>query len=384
MVRSYKLSFIGIQETQLADADNINVANCWGSDQWDAYKVHATGRSGGLINIWDPLVFTSIDVIKSRYCLINIGNWVGIDKPVILANIYGPQAIPKKEKPWVDLLNLMERRKGIWLILGDFNAVRRAEERFNSNLCARTAMGFNRFIHDGGLHDLKMGGHRFTYFCHDDLKLSKLDRFLVCSDFLSIFPNVVVTALPRETSDHCPILLSTTSLDFGPTPFRFFNSWTDRDDFPNIVASARLHFQGFDTTDCMLAAKLKHLKNKIKEWRATDHPKEVEELKSLKSKMVALDLIAESRALTTPEKADRRDGFKKIIELERFTSLDLKQKSRIRWATDGDENSRFFHGWVNNRIRKNNIMGIMINGTRSTNPIEIKVEAHRFFQNKFK
>lgn len=90
MVRSYKLSFIGIQETQLADADNINVANCWGSDQWDADKVHATRRSGGLINIWDPLVFTSIDVIKSRYCLINIGNWVGIDKLVILANIYGP------------------------------------------------------------------------------------------------------------------------------------------------------------------------------------------------------------------------------------------------------------------------------------------------------
>lgn len=221
LVRSHKLSFNGIQETQLADADNINVANCWGSDQCNADKVHATGRSGGLTNIWDPLVFTSMDVIKSRYFLINISNWVGIDKLVILANIYGPRAIPEKEKLLDDLLNLMERRKGIWILLGDFNAVRRDEERFNSNLCARSAMVFNRFIHDGGLHDLKMGGHRFTYFCHDDLKLSKLDRFLVCSDFLSIFPNVVVTALPRETSDHCPILLSTTSLDFGPTPFRF-------------------------------------------------------------------------------------------------------------------------------------------------------------------
>lgn len=167
------------------------------------------------------LVFTSQEVIKSYYCPINIGNWVGIDKPVVLADIYSPQTISDKDKLWADLLNLKERRGVILILMGDFNVVCRADERFNSNLCAQTAMGFSRFIYEGRLIDLKMGSHRFTYFCHDDLKLSKLDTFLVCSDFLSLHPNVAITILPMEISNHCPVLLSSTTADSGPHHFVF-------------------------------------------------------------------------------------------------------------------------------------------------------------------
>lgn len=169
---------------------------------------------------------------------------------------------------------------------------------------ARSALGFNRFIHEGGLNDLRMGGHRFTYFCHDDLKLSKLDRFLVCSDFLQFFPNVTVTALPRESSDHCPVLLSTASVDFGPPPFWFFNSWMDRDGFAKVVAIAWLHFQGYGTTDCILVAKLKHLKNKLKEWRASELPKEAEDLTKLRNKVDFLDRL--SRHEFYPNRKERK------------------------------------------------------------------------------
>lgn len=206
-----------------------------------------------------------------------------------------------------------------------------------------------------------MGGHRFTYLCHDDLKLRKLDRFIVCSKICSFHPNVTVTALPRETSDHCPVLLSTSSFDFGPIPFRFFNPWMDMDGFSSIVANACLHFKGFSTTDCLLVAKLKHLKKKIKEWRVATYPKKVEGIKLLKNKVDSSDHIAETRVQTGFEKVERRDIFKKIIELEKLISLDLKKKSRIHWAIDGDENTSFFHGWVSNKNRKNNITGFILN-----------------------
>lgn len=55
------------------------------------------------------------------------------------------------------------------------------------------------------------------------LKLSKLDRFLVSHDLLEIYSDLIVVDLDRYFADHCPILLKTTKLDFGPTPFRFFN-----------------------------------------------------------------------------------------------------------------------------------------------------------------
>ncbi|KAI3749677.1 hypothetical protein L2E82_20293 [Cichorium intybus] len=40
-----------------------------------------------------------------------------------------------------------------------------------------------------------------------------------------------------------------------------------------------------------------------------------------------------------------------IMEHRKAEVLDLKQKSRIRWTVDGDENSKFFHGHINYAIR---------------------------------
>lgn len=103
--------------------------------------------------------------------------------------------------------------------------VRWPSERVNSQFCIYSAMCFNNFIHEAGLTDLSMGGRRFTYMRDDDLKLSKLDRFLVCSNFLTAQPHSSVKAFPYEFSDHSPIILSSSQTDFGPPLFRFFNSW---------------------------------------------------------------------------------------------------------------------------------------------------------------
>ncbi|GKA69148.1 RNA-directed DNA polymerase, eukaryota, reverse transcriptase zinc-binding domain protein [Tanacetum coccineum] len=48
-----------------------------------------------------------------------------------------------------------------------------------------------------------------------------------------------------------------------------------------------------------------------------------------------------------------------VIALDRLKNLDLHQKSRIKWDNEGDENSKFFHGLVNQRRRTNSIQGIM-------------------------
>ena len=51
---------------------------------------------------------------------------------------------------------------------------------------------------------------------------------------------------------------------------------------------------------------------------------------------------------------------------------------------DGDENSHFFHGALKSKNRKNRLHGLIINGTWNTEPVEIKKEIHRFFEDKFK
>lgn len=126
------------------------------------------------------------------------------------------------------------------------------------------------------------------------------------------------------------------------------------------------------------------MKEGLKAWRALDHPKEELELSKHKQIVAHLDHEAESRLLTPQEIDSRRDSFKSIAELEKFRVLDIKQISRVKWAVDGDENTRFFHGHVNHNNQKNGIDGLMINDTWCTDPVLIKSEAFNFFTDKFK
>lgn len=121
--KKHKLSFIAIQETQISDAEHIDVAACWGSNEFGVSRVNSVGRSDGLLNLWDRNFFTSTKTISSRNYLINIGNWVGIHQPVIFANIYGPQAVKEKARIWKELKEIIEDNEGICVIMGDFNAV---------------------------------------------------------------------------------------------------------------------------------------------------------------------------------------------------------------------------------------------------------------------
>lgn len=306
--RKHKVSFMAIQETQQSDAEQIDARACWGDTEFGVNHTNSIGRSGGLLNLWDSKSFTSTEVISSHNYLINIGTWVGISTPVIFANIYGPQPIREKAKLWENLKEIKQERKGVLIIMGDFNVVRRPDERFNSIFCPRTAKDFNNFILDSGLIDLKMGGFRYTCCRSEGIKLSKLDRFLISPDFLGIAPKTFVTALPRELSDHSPILLSTNSPDFGPPPFKLFNSWLLRDGFKKAFITRWNNFTGYGTPDQYLAAKLRHVKDALRKWRATEHPKEEAALIKFRKEVEWLDHEAESGTLN-PEEVHKKTGL---------------------------------------------------------------------------
>lgn len=80
-----------------------------------------------------------------------------------------------------------------------------------------------------------MGGRRYTWLGIGGTKLSKLDRFLISSTLLHDWPQLSVVALERTFVDHYPLLLKSSSIDFGPIPFRFFNHWMDECGFDELV-----------------------------------------------------------------------------------------------------------------------------------------------------
>ncbi|CAH1420995.1 unnamed protein product [Lactuca virosa] len=209
----------------------------------------------------------------------------------------------------------------------------------NSTFCELGARKFNEFIFQAGLSGYPMGGRLFTYMKDGGEKLSKIDRVLVNDKFLLLWPNASLAALPREFSDHCPLLLSTTVVDFGPSPFRFFNRWLNNTSLVEVVNTVNESFLFTGPPDKLLSCKLRRIKNMIKDWNAKKREIELGELIKLRQWIDALDLIVESRGLSSVELENRLEWKNKLIELEQNRCLDLKQKARIKWALDGEENS---------------------------------------------
>lgn len=119
---------------------------------------------------------------------------------------------------------------------------------------------------------------------------------------------------------------------------------------------------GFGTPNMFLKSRLNYVKKAIRKWRLTESLQESKELANAKARIEELVQLDESRTLSESELLIKRGCKQKICELERFAKLDLQQKAKIRWVQDGDENTRFFHGTIKSKNRKNRIHGLNING----------------------
>ncbi|XP_021995865.1 uncharacterized protein LOC110893049 [Helianthus annuus] len=107
---------------------------------------------------------------------------------------------------------------------------------------------------------------------------------------------------------------------------------------------------------------LRHLRNKIKEWRDGLRNKEVAQEEMAKSELEELEEAMEDRDLLEEEGWICLECKKKLLEMENHKAKDLRQRSRVRWASDGDDNSKFFHGFIKKRKATNTIPGLLING----------------------
>ncbi|GJU46307.1 RNA-directed DNA polymerase, eukaryota [Tanacetum coccineum] len=161
------------------------------------------GNSGGILCTWDPNVFQKEHHIISDNFVALCGNWIPNQKKILMISVYAPQAVSNKRVLWTYLTSLINRWNGESIVMGDFNEVRRMEERW----------GF------------QLEGYTFTWAHPSATKMSKLDRFLVTDGLLSLFPHVSAACLDRHLSDHRPILLREVFTDYGATPFRFYHSW---------------------------------------------------------------------------------------------------------------------------------------------------------------
>nr|GEV32311.1 RNA-directed DNA polymerase, eukaryota [Tanacetum cinerariifolium] len=307
----------------------------------------SVGLSDGILCVWNPNVFSKESVTVSDSFVVVRGS---SSLKLMFVSVYAPQDISERRSLWDYINHMINLWGGECIILGDFNEVRPENERFGSNFNEIGAKAFNHFISSSCLIDLPLEGYSFTWDLKYALKMRKLDRFLISEGLISIFPSLAVICLDRRLSDHRPILLRESTVDYGPTPFRVFHSWFTKDGFDNLIADTWNNLSIMETNKIsLLRKKFQALKVRIKNWSRDEM-----------HKASAISMISISGTL-----------------------LILAQKAKIQWAIECDENSKYFHGIINKKWSQLAIRGILVDGEWIEDPPKVKNGFLKHFSNRF-
>nr|GEZ22392.1 RNA-directed DNA polymerase, eukaryota [Tanacetum cinerariifolium] len=293
-----------------------------------------------------PSHFSSAPVKSSR-------TWIASHIHCFMINVYAPQDANNKILLWNEIRDFMNNNKGLHLLFGDFNEVIFSSDRIGTVFNPSSANSFNQLIRDNNLWDIPLGGHLFT-------RLNK--------------------------RDHMPILLAPMAVDFGPTPFKFFNSWLEDKNLHSCINDL---WTSYNTDNCMnpivsFKNKMKDLKNVIKEWSKNHRKDQIREKEDIIKKINAFDANITSRSSDFVADDQRSSWIDSLHKIEVNESLDLSQKAKIKRCIEADENSKFFHAMVNQKRRYLAIHGIKLDGHWIDEPHGIKEAFTSFFEQKFK
>ncbi|GJS61723.1 RNA-directed DNA polymerase, eukaryota [Tanacetum coccineum] len=329
-----------VKETKMENIDLFSIKRCWGNLAFDYAHSASVGNSGGILCVWDPKSFSKLNATISDYFVMVRGDWIPNGTKLLIISIYAPQDLSEKKMLWDYLSHVIAQWAGEVVVMGDFNEVRKKDERFGSVFNVHGANAFNLFIFNAGLEEVPLGGCSYTW-CHKSASnMSKLDCFLISESLLNSCQNISAITLERFLSDHRPILMRESHYDYGPVPFRFFHYWFEIKGFDKFVEDSWKEAVVVEPNAMTkLMKKLKHLKENIRLWNKGNTIKGCGDVE-----------IVNKRA----------NVVRSLQELENLQSLEAAQKSKIKWAIEGDENSKYYHGILNKKRSQLAIRGILV------------------------
>ncbi|RZC11532.1 LINE-1 reverse transcriptase-like [Glycine soja] len=139
---------------------------------------------------------------------------------------------------------------------------------------------------------------------------------------------------------------------------RIMDWWLKDKGFQNLVKLewGNYHPQGWG--GLVLKQKIKFIKQRIRQWSISQGHISTRKVLNLKRELKALENAYAVESM-------------------------LRQKARVRWLKEGDNNSNYFHRLINHRRRQNAIQGLFINGMWVHDPSSVKNVALHYFKSRF-
>ncbi|XP_074316286.1 uncharacterized protein LOC141652637 [Silene latifolia] len=222
-----------------------------------------------------------------------------------------------------------------WVVLGDFNNVKYTSERVGKLVKDAEMIPFQEVLDECELHDMKTTGAFFTWTNKQPSEtrvFSRIDRVVVNTAWLDVWPDYFAHFAPEGSFDHCPCAIS-CEVDKIPRrkPFKFFNMWSRKSKLlkPDLKTPNRNLFSDVERNAEIAYTILVECQRKLQA-----NPRD----------LILMDIeyqAKESYLLL----AQARDDY-------------LRQKSKCQWAKDGDTNSAMFHKVIKSRQIQNKVLRV--------------------------
>nr|GFA33137.1 RNA-directed DNA polymerase, eukaryota, reverse transcriptase zinc-binding domain protein [Tanacetum cinerariifolium] len=129
--------------------------------------------------------------------------------------------------------------------------------------------------------------------------------------------------------------------------------------------------------------KLQLLKKVIRGWVADLKRNQSASIRELKAKLIDIDKLLDLGKVSDDILLSHMEAMKQLQEINSSDSRDFMQNVKIRWAIEGDENSKFFHGVISRKRANLSVKGIMVEGKWVDDPCRVKEEFQAHFANRF-
>ncbi|VFQ76036.1 unnamed protein product [Cuscuta campestris] len=235
------------------------------------------------------------------------------------------------------------------------------------------------------LHHPHSQGSTFTWSGgrRNGMVFRRLDRVLINEAMMQYFDDIFVKHLSKATSDHKPLLLSCSKENNrSPKPFRFIDAWTNHPSFIKVVSdywSSSHQYGGM----AGLSNKLRGLKAVLKEWNKSTFGNIFTNLKEAEDQAILAQEAYDQDLSPIHREADNK-ARAHLIQATNIELLFWKQKANLKWITEGDCNSKFFHAYVKGRRAKAKIRSICDQDGKEDRDLEnISKKAVEHFSNAF-
>ncbi|KAI8527724.1 hypothetical protein RHMOL_Rhmol12G0096700 [Rhododendron molle] len=344
MVLKENLGIMGIVEAKVRAENMVKVVQHCFPLHWRSLHNLGSCVAARIVLEWDSQKFDVVLFQSSSQLLVVFVRDIVDDRRFYLFVVYGSTSMIERRVLWSEMRYAFAViGSSAWIQLGDFNIVRSASERL-VGYAAAASDEFNSCLTDIEQDDMPSKGLWFTWSNKrnglGDNK-SILDRVLINSNWLNLFPNNEAVVQPPGISDHCPIMVSIAFNIAQKRSFKFFNFWMANPKFSEVLKTSWAAVVQ-ESPMFVLSVKLKRLKGVLREFNKKSYSGISSRVQMARAELTRV----QERCFTNPFDATlgllEKEKMKIFMELSLVEESFLKQKSRVKWLGLGDKNTRFF------------------------------------------